>query len=132
MIPIAKIQEAERLLAENRWSQRRIAKTVGISRAVVSSIAAGTRPDYDAQRLARADDELAPVGPVERCCGCGGRVYMPCRLCKIRALKAADREKARTELLLMATADQRRLRRLCQPPQGWDEPDGPPSRRQAG
>ena len=132
MIATAKVQEVERLLAENRWSQRKIAKMVGISRAVVGAIAAGTRPDYDARRMARDDDDSVPNGPVERCQGCGARVYMPCRLCKIRALKASEREKARAELCRTAAAEQRRLRVLCPPSHGWDKPAGPPGQRRAG
>jgi hypothetical protein len=59
---------------------------VGISRATVAGIASGKRPDYEARIRARMEDEL-PLGPLARCAGCGGLVYMPCRLCRVRALQ---------------------------------------------
>ena len=90
MISQAKVQEAELLLAEGKLSQRKIARLVGSSRASVASIADGSRPDYEALRRERGAD-LEPLGPVERCPECGGKVYMPCRLCRIRRLKAEER-----------------------------------------
>lgn len=94
MIDLAKIKEAERMLAEGTFSHRKIAKAVGISRATVGKIASGERPDYEARRLARAS-EPEPTGPLTRCSGCGGMVHTPCRLCRIRKLKAQQQEVAR-------------------------------------
>ena len=61
MIAPAKVMETERLLAVGKLSQRKIAALVGVSRATVSAIAAGTRPDYEARRLARLDEERPPA-----------------------------------------------------------------------
>ena len=133
MIAAAKVMEVERLLADNRWSQRAIAKMVGISRAVVGSIAAGTRPDYEARRQARAEEDHEPTGPVARCCGCGAKVYMPCRLCKVRAIKAVEQQALRTERRRARAAAQRHLlwilRNLSE---RRDNFGPPPNQRRAG
>ena len=102
MIAQAKINEIERLLAAGALSQRKIAKLVGTSRSVVGAIAAGTRPDYEARRREREENFPEPLGPLGRCPGCGGMVYNPCRLCRLRLFK--DRE------LRLARAARRRAR----------------------
>ena len=104
MIALMKIKEAERLLAEGKLSHRKIAKAVGISRATVGGIASGKRPDYEARQRARAVAS-EPLGSLARCPGCGGLVYMPCRLCTVRKAKAFEREVAR--------AGRRRARELA-------------------
>jgi hypothetical protein len=86
MIAPALVAEVERLLAEGKLSQRAIARLTRISRGTIGCIAAGRRPDYEI--LAAADDEEQPAGPPQRCPGCGGLVYMPCRLCRVRNLHA--------------------------------------------
>jgi len=88
MITPSVVQEIRRLLTEGKLSQRKIARMTGISRGTVGAIAAGRRPDYESLRSA-ADDEFAePIGPPRRCPGCGGMVYVPCRLCHTRCLQA--------------------------------------------
>jgi transcriptional regulator with XRE-family HTH domain len=83
------VEQVQRLLDENVLSQRKIARSLGVSRGTVAVIAAGKRPDYDALRRARQSrTSLPPAGPLERCPGCGGMVFMPCLLCRIEALKA--------------------------------------------
>jgi hypothetical protein len=91
MISPSKVEEVERLLATGSLSQRQIAKQAGISRATVSGIAAGTRPDYAARQRERERVVDEPRGPLVRCGGCGGRVYSPCHLCKVRQVKAAEK-----------------------------------------
>lgn len=95
MIAVSKVDEIRQLLAEGRLSQRQIAKATGISRATVGAIAAGKRPDYSLRQRPRDALEDEPLGPLARCGGCGGLVHMPCRLCRIRALKEAERRLAR-------------------------------------
>jgi transcriptional regulator with XRE-family HTH domain len=94
MLAMAKVKEVERLLLEGQCSQRKIAAFVGVSRATVSAIASGRRPDYEARLAARAS-ELEPLGPIVRCGGCGGRVYSPCRACRLRSDQDHKREIAR-------------------------------------
>lgn len=90
-ITAAMVDEVERLLAEGKISQRKIAKLVGMSRGTVNSIALGRRP-----RISAPPDELQPFsGPLVRCPGCGGKVFMPCLLCRVRKLKAIDQAPAR-------------------------------------
>lgn len=84
MIAPKAVTEVRRLLAEGALSQRQIARLTGISRGTVRAIASGTRPDYDALRPPE-DQSEEPAGPAVRCPGCGGKVYLPCRLCKVRS-----------------------------------------------
>ncbi len=95
MIAPAKVLEVERLLADGQLSQRSIAKLVRVSRATVAGIADGTRPDYAARQTLKDREE--PQGPVIRCRTCGGRVYAPCRLCRVRRLKQIEAAKEKEE-----------------------------------
>ena len=91
MIAPAKVKEIEDLIAEGRLSQRKIARLTGISRATIGAIAAGRRPDYDERhRLRQLELAEEPLGPRQRCPGCGGVVYMPCRLCRVRRIKSQE------------------------------------------
>ena len=94
MLAVVKIREVERLLAEGKLSQRKIATAIGVSRATVSAVALGQRPNYEAIELARASAKQ-PRGPLARCAGCGGMVYMPCRLCRVRTMKQQEQEALR-------------------------------------
>lgn len=94
MIPPNLVDEVRRLLAERALSQRRIAVLTGVSRASVGQIARGRRPDYQ-PRPPRDIDLDEPLGPFERCPGCGGRVFLPCRLCRVRAIQAKALDRAR-------------------------------------
>jgi hypothetical protein len=82
MIAPEAVAEIRRLLIENRLSQREIARQTGVCRGSVGAIASGRRPDYES-RLEPADEE--PSGPPVRCPVCGGKVYMPCVFCRVRA-----------------------------------------------
>ena len=85
MISNEMVEEVRRLLAEDKLSHRKIARLLRISRGTVGAIAMGRRPDYEALR-ANADDVSLPPGPASRCPTCGGKVYLPCRLCRVRRL----------------------------------------------
>ncbi len=89
MLAMGIVQEVKRLLAEGMLSQRKIAKAVGVSRGTISAIAAGRRPDYAARRRERAN-AMELLGPIDRCPTCGGRVYMPCRLCRVRRVQVGE------------------------------------------
>lgn len=87
------VNEVRRLLAEGRLSQRQIAHASGVSRASVGLIARGKRPNYAPRPL---QDDWRPSGPACRCHGCGGMVYLPCRLCQVRAIKARERQQQKS------------------------------------
>jgi hypothetical protein len=81
MIAPSVVEKIRELLAEGKLSQRKIARAVGVSRGTVDGIASGRRADP----APRSGDEFEePLGPLGRCPECGGRVYMPCRLCRVR------------------------------------------------
>lgn len=84
MIAPSVVDEIRRLLAEGKYSQRRIARIAGVSRGTVGAIASGKRRDYATR--ARDLEPEGPTGPPRRCPGCGGLVYLPCRLCHVRKL----------------------------------------------
>ena len=81
MIEPSIVEEIRWLLAQRRWQYRRIARAMGVSRGTVGRIARGEVP-YDG--TPELPDEDEPAGPPVRCKGCGGIVYMPCLLCRIR------------------------------------------------
>ena len=91
MIALGKVKEIERLLAQGGLSQRKIALQVGVSRATVSAIVTGSRPDYQARARAIADVAL-PNGPLGHCPTCGATVYLPCRLCHVRQKMREEEE----------------------------------------
>ena len=98
MIAPAIVIEVRRLLAETKLCQRKIAQLVGVSRGTVGSIASGRRPDYEG--LPRDEDEIdEPAGPPARCPGCGGMVYMPCRLCRVQQAAPRKRRPAQADRL---------------------------------
>ncbi len=91
MLHVDVIREIRRLLNDEDMSQRTIAARLGVSRGVVGQIASGCRGLYGRDRLGRWTIRHSPNSIPERCPGCGGQVYMPCRLCTIRAhLRATD------------------------------------------
>lgn len=86
MIRDTVVAEVRRLLFVERLSQRQVAARLGVSRGSVHAIARGKR------QLLRepAEEEAAPVGPPRRCPECGGLVYMPCLLCRARAIRGTN------------------------------------------
>jgi len=81
--------EVRRLLAQGNLSQRQIARAVGVNRKTVADVAAWKRPQYAAR--AEPEDAPEPAGPPVRCPGCGGKVYLPCQLCRARQAAARGR-----------------------------------------
>ncbi len=82
MLAAKTVAEIQRLLDGKTLSQRRIAALLGVSRGSVAAIASGKRRAV----LAEECDDVPPEhsGPPARCAGCGGLVYMPCLLCRLR------------------------------------------------
>ena len=91
MLSAERIAEVRRLLhAVPEISHRKIARIAGVSRGTVGAVASGQRPEYESRPKVEED---RPQGPPARCHGCGGLVYMPCRLCLVRAVQAKERER---------------------------------------
>ena len=86
MLANSAIEAARKLLLEGKLSRREIADRLGISRGSVNSIFNGTLTTRD-ESPPVADGDPLETGPIERCVTCGGRVYMPCRLCAVREWK---------------------------------------------
>ena len=94
MIAPKTVAEIRRMLTEGTLSQRKIAGLTGVSRGTVGAIASGKRPDYETVRPPQDDEWEEPAGPPERCPGCGGTVYMPCRLCHTRKMGVENGRRA--------------------------------------
>jgi hypothetical protein len=106
MLSDSVVSEIHRLLSEGRLSRRAIARQIGVSRGSVNLIANGrreAREDQPADKRRRQKRGLA-----RRCRQCGGRVYLPCLLCRARAYQRRA-EVAR----LLAAAGGRRQSLTC-------------------
>jgi len=95
MVSQGVVDQILRLLAEGQLSQRKIALSVGVSRGTIGAIAKGHRPRIRTTEERFADPNR-PLGPPRRCPGCGGLVYMPCLLCRVRELKASEHGQCQT------------------------------------
>jgi hypothetical protein len=84
------VQEVERLLAAGH-SRRQVSRLTGVSRVTVNQIAANRRPNYATPKESQLSS-LRPKKP-RRCATCGGLVYPPCKLCRIRAKLAEHAKK---------------------------------------
>lgn len=90
MIAHGRLDEIRKLLGDKTLSQRDIAKMTGVSRGTVRAIAKD--PDLaDRRRDVEADRLPAKRKIPRRCPTCGGKVYLPCRLCRVRAYAARVR-----------------------------------------
>lgn len=91
MISLALEERIRQLLEEGKLSQRKIARTTGISRSTVSAIANGRRATSLAQAVEDGAEHFSLAQEPRRCPECGGMVYMPCHLCRVRAYAARKR-----------------------------------------
>jgi hypothetical protein len=96
MVSQGVVDQILRLLADGHLSQRKIARSVGVSRGTIGAIAKGHRPRIRTTED-RWGDPNRPLGPPSRCGGCGGLVYMPCLLCHVRYLKAVESDRGGTD-----------------------------------
>ncbi len=78
------IKKIRVLLSEKRYSQRTVAKIVGVSRGTVSAVALGKRKIYLRKSPDWAPPILSPKGRPQRCALCGALVQMPCLACQLR------------------------------------------------
>jgi len=84
VLPPHKLEKVRRLLAGGQMSLREIAREMQLARNTVNAIARGRRHNPRPPN----EDPSHHLGPPVRCAGCGGMVYPPCRLCRVRAVKA--------------------------------------------
>lgn len=84
MLPVELVAEVKRQLDEGQFSQRQIARALGVSRGTVSAIATGKRGLHG--REFAPGQGARPPSPT-RCPSCGARVYLPCVLCEARAYR---------------------------------------------
>jgi hypothetical protein len=82
MLSSCLVEEIQRLLATGH-SRREVARMAGVSRTTVDRIAAKERPEF----VDPVETELSsPLRKKpKRCATCGGMVYPPCKLCRMRA-----------------------------------------------
>ena len=95
MIDPAVVREIKRLrqrpptVSQNRH-------ITGVSRGTVGAIANGKRRDRNTSARDPEMEVGKPSGPPRRCSGCGGLVYMPCRMCHVRTAIAESSIPPRT------------------------------------
>jgi hypothetical protein len=79
------IREVRRMLDEDEMSQRAVAVRLKVSRGTVWAVANGRRGIRLGELHLPSQKIHASQHLPERCPGCGGFVFMPCRLCAARA-----------------------------------------------
>lgn len=84
MLRRSQVRNVRKLLADG-WSLRKIARKTRLARGTVDDIAHG--PRYN-PLPSPGEDGPECLGPPVRCAKCGGMVYPPCRLCRVRAIQA--------------------------------------------
>lgn len=75
------------LLAEKHYSQRMIAKILGVSRGLVSSVASRKQTLLRHHVVDVEHTFQFPHGKPQRCPSCGVLVQMPCLACQIRQMR---------------------------------------------
>lgn len=86
MISSDLVDEIRRLLTAGH-SPTAVARKAGVHRTVVKRIVATLPPDF-----VRTEPSSLYRGIPERCPTCGGRVFLPCRLCRTRTILASGKE----------------------------------------
>lgn len=97
MISLALEERIRQLLAEGKLSQRKIARITGTSRSTVGAIANGRRHACLARSVEDGAEHFSLQQPPRRCPDCGGMVYMPCHLCRVREYAARKRSRSGRE-----------------------------------
>lgn len=84
MLDAAVVLEIRRFLAAGELSQREIARRFGVSRGTVYLVACGKR-GLRTHRGPRTPPRGGTMPTLAvRCPGCGGMVFAPCMLCRVR------------------------------------------------
>ena len=82
------------LLNEKKYSQREIAKMMGISRGTVNAIARGRRKLLPRKTELKEKKTPLPRGEPRRCPHCGAMVRMPCLACTLRRIAKKRKRKS--------------------------------------
>ena len=92
MLPQFLIDEIVRQLSAGQ-SHRTIAAKLGVSRGVVGALSTGRR-DRIGREAPQVDSSGFPAEPLapERCPTCGGRVYLPCVVCRAERFRSYQKE----------------------------------------
>jgi len=102
MLPLALVQEIQRLLDDRQLSQRKIAQKLNVSRGTVGAIASGRRGIYGREPGSQQPTLCCLELPPERCCGCGAMVYKPCVLCRAREYRTRQERIQHTKMRSVA------------------------------
>ena len=78
------IQKILHLVDQDKMSQRKIAKQLGVSRGTVQAVVHGRRTEHNPSAM-KVASWVVPSGPPKRCPHCGGLVQMPCLACQLFA-----------------------------------------------
>ena len=89
MLSLAVVLEIRRLLDEDELTQREIAVRLGVSRSTVCAVASGRRAIELGVERPLNPRRNEPKRLPQRCHTCGGLVFAPCRLCRVRMYRAA-------------------------------------------
>jgi hypothetical protein len=81
MLSPSLVAEVRRLLADGH-TRRQIARILGVHRNTVNAIATGAR--HDRAFAEGTGLSSLPRTTARRCPTCGGMVFLPCKLCKLR------------------------------------------------
>ena len=106
MVPVRRIRIVRKLVQQQHLSQRSAARLAGVSRDVVRRVLAGKRLDEPSRPKPKL--EFEELRPYVRCRKCGGRVMLPCRLCRLRRRlerKHYEQKLEQRQAALIALAD---------------------------
>ena len=78
------IAEIHSMLGAKNYSQRAIARRLGVSRGAVQAVARVKCQLYAPLLRAPGEEVQPPPGLHRRCPGCSGKVQMPCLACYLR------------------------------------------------
>lgn len=95
MLKKPEVEQIQSLLAQG-YSYAYIHEELGFDPKTIGEIARGERPDYEALRREREEEEAGPVptGPKVWCHGCGHAIYPPCQYCRtLEAMKTSPKRR---------------------------------------
>lgn len=79
-----------RRLASSGYTTEQIRKITGVGRHSIEAIRAGKKRDCNGLYVGKDEEITTPPGVYVRCGGCGGKVQLPCLLCKQRRIESEE------------------------------------------